>query len=89
MRQFGGRAPFPVRVLIHDQNVGLTKNYERALSECSGDVIFLCDCDDVGYPNKIAITAETLAAHRTAGVAICDADFVDERAEPMGQRPWP
>src|ERR1022692_1712085 len=45
VRDFAARVPFPVRLLIHDQNVGCTKNYERAIRECSGEVIFLCDCD--------------------------------------------
>lgn len=88
VRDFAARAPFPVRLLIHDQNVGCTKNYERAIRECSEDVIFLCDCDDVWYPNKIALTEETLASHPEAGVAICDADLVDMQSRPLGQRLW-
>ena len=89
VRDFAARVPFPVRLLIHDQNVGCTKNYERAIRECSGDVIFLCDCDDVWYPNRIALTEEALDAHPEAGVAICDADLVDEQSRPTGQRHWP
>lgn len=89
VRDFAARAPFPVRLLIHNQNVGCMKNYERAISECSGDVIFLCDCDDVWYPKKIALTEETLGSHPHAGVAICDADLVDEQSRPIRQRLWP
>jgi len=88
VRDFAMRVPFPVRLLTHDQNVGCTKNFERAIRECSGEVIFLCDCDDVWYPNKIALTEETLGSHPEAGVAICDADLVDEQSRAMGQRLW-
>lgn len=89
VHEFAKRAPFPVRLLINDHNVGCTKNYERAIRECSGDVIFLCDCDDVWYPNKIALTEETLDSHPEAGLAICDADLVDEQSRPVGQQLWP
>ena len=53
--EFARHAPFSIKVLTNDKNVGCTKNYERAIRDCSGDVIFLCDCDDVWYPRKIAI----------------------------------
>jgi hypothetical protein len=89
VRAFASQVPFPVRLLINDQNVGCTKNYERAIRECSGDIIFLCDSDDVWYPNRIAITEEALDKHPKAGIAICDADLVDERSWPLGQRLWP
>ena len=88
VREFAVQVPFPVRLLIHDQNVGCTKNYERAIRECSGDVIFLCDCDDVWYPNKITLTGEALDSHPEAGVAICDADLVDEQSRLLGKRLW-
>jgi len=88
VKGFAARAPFPIRLLINDQNVGCTKNYERAIRECSGDIILLCDCDDVWYAERIALTEATLRSHPEAGVAICDADLVDEQSRPLGQRLW-
>ncbi len=32
-----------------------TKNFENALSKTKGDIIFLCDQDDIWYPNKIEV----------------------------------
>ena len=89
IRDFAARSPFPVRLLINDQNVGCTENYEGAMRECSGDIIFVCDCDDVWCPNKIALTEKTLGLYPKAGVSICDADLVDEQSRPIGQRVWP
>jgi len=45
--QFSGEAPFPVRVYLNQQRLGPTKNFEKAISLCSGDFIFLSDQDDV------------------------------------------
>lgn len=33
---------------------GFIKNFERAISLCRGEIIFLCDQDDIWYENKIA-----------------------------------
>src|ERR1700751_1590888 len=49
IREFAARASFPVRLLLNDENVGCTRNFDRALRECNGDIIFLCDHDDVWY----------------------------------------
>ena len=32
---------------------GVIKNFENAINLCSGDIIFLCDQDDVWLPNKV------------------------------------
>ena len=89
VRDFARRAPFKVRLLINDRNLGAAKNFERAITECTGDVIFLSDCDDVWYPNKVSVMEQALAESPRAGVAVCDADLVDENLEPLGGRLWP
>ena len=89
VRDFARRAPFKVRLLINDGDLGVTKNFERAIRECSGDTIFLSDCDDVWYPNKILVMEQALVESPRAGVTLCDADLVDEHLEPLGRRLWP
>jgi len=84
VREFAARAPFPVRLFINNTNLGISKNFERAIGECAGDVIFLCDCDDVWYPQKIATMEQAFYSEATAGIAICDADLVDEQLRPLG-----
>src|ERR1700674_5995011 len=63
VHKFAAHAKFPVRLFINDCNLGVTKNFERAISECTGDIIFLSDCDDVWYPEKVS-TMETLLQQR-------------------------
>ncbi len=38
---------------IEGSGKGVVKNFENALKHCSGDVIFLCDQDDVWLPGKV------------------------------------
>ncbi|MFC1451550.1 glycosyltransferase, partial [Bacillus cereus] len=35
------------------QNVGYVRNFESALLQCSGDIVFLCDQDDLWREDKI------------------------------------
>ena len=58
--QFSKEAPFPVRVYRSQQRLGPTKNFEKALSLCSGDFIFLSDQDDVWMPQKVNTLLQAL-----------------------------
>ncbi len=88
VRDFAARAPFPVRLYNNDSNLGVTKNFERAIRECSGDTIFLSDCDDVWYADKILRMELTLTGFPEAVMVICDAHLVDEHLTPLGRRLW-
>lgn len=47
--------------LIEGPRRGLVKNFENAVKHCSGDVIFLCDQDDIWYPGKVKTVLEALS----------------------------
>ena len=55
---------------------GLIRNFEHALSLCGGEIIFLCDQDDVWLPGKVAACT---AALESPGVwlVLHDAHIVD------------
>ncbi|GEM_PF-129441 len=38
---------------INDKNMGFIKNFKNIISKTSGDIIFLCDQDDIWLPKKI------------------------------------
>jgi glycosyltransferase involved in cell wall biosynthesis len=87
VREFAQRAPFPVRFLQHER-LGSTRNFELAITACQGDIIFLCDQDDVWYPDKIAVTEAAFINKPEAGAVFTDADVVDENLQPLGSRLW-
>ena len=43
-----------IRVFVNDLPLKVTKNFEKAISLCSGDVILMCDQDDIWHPDKLA-----------------------------------
>jgi len=42
-----------IRVIVGTKNVGVVKNFERALKAAKGEFIFLSDQDDVWLPGKV------------------------------------
>jgi glycosyltransferase involved in cell wall biosynthesis len=88
VQDFAGRAPFPVRLRINAQRLGSTRNFEAAIGACNGNIIFLCDQDDVWYPDKIARMEEAFIGDPQAGAVFTDADVVDQELRPFGPRLW-
>lgn len=88
LNRFASSAFFPVRVFVNDVNLGSTKNFERAISLCTGDIIFLCDQDDVWQPNKLARVAAAFAADKDIGLVASDAEVLNPTGDPVGRRLW-
>jgi len=88
LRKFGMRVSFPVRIHQNETNLGSTRNFEKAIGLCSGDIIALCDQDDVWKPRKIERLAAALRAHPEAGYVFSDAELADENLRPLGRRLW-
>ena len=86
--QFSKEAPFSVRVYRNQQRLGLTKNFEKAISLCSGDFIFLSDQDDVWMPQKVNTLLQALRNNPGAGYVFSDALIVDEMLRPLGYTMW-
>ena len=78
VEEFAASAPFPVTLTRNPKRLGYSDNFERAISLCDGDVIFLSDQDDVWFPEKIATALEAFAANPAAQVVINDQILTDE-----------
>lgn len=63
--------------------LGSTRNFERAISLCSGDVILLSDQDDVWLPNKVSSLVEAIESG--ADIAFSNANLVDEQLKPLNR----
>lgn len=75
---FKDSAPFEVLIIKNDLTLGYTKNFEKALSACTGDLIFLADQDDVWFPAKIAVIEQALLEKPDKFLIIHDGVLVDE-----------
>ncbi len=86
--RFARHAPFPVQLLEHSERLGSTRNFQAAICACNGDIIFLCDQDDVWYPKKIELIEAGFIDNRNAGAVFTDADVVGENLNPSEIRLW-
>lgn len=89
VRAFARHAPFLVRLLSNKTNVGCSKNFERAITACTGDLIFISDWDDVWHPRKLSIMEGIFRESPNVGVAVCDWQSVDENLRPLGSSQQP
>ena len=86
VERFAARAPFTVDLFVNEKNFGSTRNFEKAISLCTGDLIFLSDQDDVWLPQKIERIESEFTKDEGAGLIFSDAEVVDEDLKPLGLR---
>jgi glycosyltransferase involved in cell wall biosynthesis len=84
LEAFARTAPFPVRIHRNPRNLGVLRNFEKALSLCEGDIIFLSDQDDFWLPEKIDEVVRLFEASPGALAVINDKLIADENLVPTG-----
>jgi len=78
----------PVVLHSNKQNLGSVKNFEQAISLCSGDVIALSDQDDVWREDKLKVIGAAFERNPRTGLVFSDAEIVDENLNPLNRRMW-
>lgn len=86
IRWYADQAPFEVDWKQNSQNLGYAKNFEKAISLCSGHLIFLSDQDDVWFNNKIEIMEKIMSENPDMLVGINDTEITDGDLNPLGIR---
>lgn len=57
-----------IRFFANETNLGYKKNFYKAMSLCEGDIIFLCDQDDIWKENKVDILTGLLESNSDMGL---------------------
>ncbi len=84
LEAFRTQAPFAVHIYLNDTNLGHVKNFERTMSRCTGDIVFLSDQDDVWLPSKLETVAQKFLASPEVLAVTNDASLVDEKLRDSG-----
>jgi len=74
-----------VTVLAHDTNVGVNRNFQRAIRATSGDFVVFADQDDLWHPTKLATQVAALT-ETTAPLCIHDSHL--RRGEIVEETFW-
>lgn len=88
LHQFAKRVSFPVRIEVNPVNLRSTKNFEKCISLCQGQIVALTDQDDVWYPHKLQTLEAALQQSNDIVAAFSDADIIDDDSRPLGLRLW-
>ena len=86
LQAFARRAPFRVRIEVNDVTLRSTKNFEKAIGLCTGDLIATSDQDDVWLPEKLALCEAAFARDPHIGLVFSDAEIVEEHELPVQRR---
>jgi glycosyltransferase involved in cell wall biosynthesis len=65
-------------IIENENNLRSTKNFEKAISLCTGDFIFLSDQDDVWNEQKVEKTLAIFKENPTAEGVFSNANLIDE-----------
>jgi glycosyltransferase involved in cell wall biosynthesis len=88
IKTFARHAPFPVHAQTNEENLGSTKNFEKAISLCRGDIIALSDQDDIWLPWRLQDTEATFTSNPELGFVFGDGYAVDHDGNPTGHTLW-
>jgi glycosyltransferase involved in cell wall biosynthesis len=88
VEDFRRTVAFPVRFHRNAVNLGSTKNFEQAISLCTGEAIALCDQDDRWFPEKLGRMAAVLEAEPQVAGVFSNARLMDENGESLPGDLW-
>jgi len=73
---------------INNPRLGVTKNFEKAISMCKGDIIFTSDQDDYWAENKIERTLEEFFNDPEVSLVFSNAELVDSDLKKLPGDLW-
>jgi glycosyltransferase involved in cell wall biosynthesis len=88
LQEWAPRAPFPVQLQRNEQNLGVVRNFEKAVRMLLDDVdvVFFSDQDDEWFPDKLATFVDAFAQDQELGLIHSDAELMGPEGQPLGVR---
>lgn len=87
VEEFSRNAPFRVR-LLEGRVGGPTQNFERAMVATTGEIVLLCDQDDIWHRSKVEEFDATFRATPSLMCVLCDANLVDSMGHSLKKTLW-
>ena len=88
LKDFSDSAKFPVRIRCNSSRLGISKNFEQAISLARGNLIALCDQDDIWRHDKLEILVQQLCEKPEVGYVFTDAIVINELGETIHESLW-
>lgn len=68
---------YNVTLIQNEKNLGYKENFKKAMSLCHGDIIFLCDQDDIWSNDKVEIMSDILMENVNIQVLSSSFTYID------------
>lgn len=78
LAEYQNKFPEVFKIYINEANLKSVKNFEKSISLCTGDIIFLSDQDDIWENNKVEVFTEYLNKNHHADVLCSNGFIIDE-----------
>lgn len=88
LEEFAGSAEFPVSIEKNSTRLGATGNFWAAMHDVTGDVVALCDQDDIWMPSRLERAVEILEGDSEVGATFSDGRCIDATGAFTGRSLW-
>lgn len=86
LAEYAAKFPDIFKIHINENNLRSVKNFEKAISLCTHDLIFLSDQDDIWEQNKVAVFLDYFKKYPSVD-AICSSGFaIDDFGQDLKKR---
>ena len=72
-----------IKLIAQVENRGVVETFEHAVRSATGDILFLCDGDDIWAPDKVEKTLQAFADNPKARVVCSGLKLIDENGQPF------
>lgn len=80
LSEYQKKFPEVFKIYINEKNLRSVKNFEKAISLCTGDIIFLSDQDDVWIENKVEVYINYFNQNSDIDVICSNGFIIDENS---------
>lgn len=77
-----------IKYFQNEKSLKVTKNFEKSISLCTGDIILMCDQDDLWHADKLAKIHAYFQENPKSLAVFSDAELVDEQGKSLNQNFW-
>lgn len=70
-------------ITVNETNLGFVKNFYKAMKTCSGDIIFMCDQDDIWHDNKLEVMEKLFEQYPDAAAVNTGFGLIDGEDKPF------
>lgn len=77
VQRITSQCPITLRIIQNEKRLGIIKNFEKAIRCTTGDIIFLCDQDDVWFKEKIDTLSAPFVENDKIGLVYGNAILTD------------